>query len=79
MRDFVFVKDVVSVNLAAAEVEVSGVFNIGQGKVVSLREVMRIIEDISRRPLSASLVWGMSVCHWPLPLSKKGIGLLVLM
>ncbi|RMG70922.1 MAG: NAD-dependent epimerase/dehydratase family protein, partial [Chloroflexi bacterium] len=50
-RDFVFVKDVVSANLAAAEMEVSGVFNIGQGKAVSLREVVRIIEDISRRPL----------------------------
>lgn len=42
-RDFVFVSDVVRANILAAESEVSGVFNIGQGQRVTINELAELI------------------------------------
>lgn len=43
-RDFVFVKDVVKANyLAATNLEVSGVFNVGGGKAISINDIAQLI------------------------------------
>ena len=42
-RDFTFVGDVVKANLLAAESESSGVFNIGSGQRISIKELARLI------------------------------------
>ncbi|MDD5702273.1 MAG: SDR family oxidoreductase [Dehalococcoidales bacterium] len=42
-RDFVFVKDVVAVNILAAETGATGIFNIGQGEKITLNELTRIM------------------------------------
>jgi UDP-glucose 4-epimerase len=45
-RDFVFVSDVVRANILAAESDVTGVFNIGQGQRVTISELARLIIHI---------------------------------
>ena len=42
-RDFVFVSDVVRANILAAESEVSGVFNIGQGQSIAIHELAELL------------------------------------
>lgn len=42
-RDFVYVKDVVSANIGAAESDVSGVFNIGSGRPTSVLQLADLI------------------------------------
>jgi len=42
-RDFVFVKDVASVNLLVTKINAVGVYNIGSGQATSLNEVARLI------------------------------------
>ena len=42
-RDFTFVKDVAAANLLAAESHVSGIFNIGSGRRVSINELAHLI------------------------------------
>ena len=53
-RDFIFVDDVVAVNLAAAEAEAASVsgraFNIGSGQRHTIREVAHAIGELSRFP-----------------------------
>ncbi len=49
-RDFVFVKDVVSANIAAAEGDVSGVFNIGSGRPTSVLQLADIIVKLTGAP-----------------------------
>ena len=41
-RDFVFVKDVVDANILAANSEVSGVFNVGTGKTITMSELASV-------------------------------------
>lgn len=45
-RDFTFVADVVEANIAAAADGVGGVFNIGGGSRVSLREVLTMLSEV---------------------------------
>jgi UDP-glucose 4-epimerase len=45
-RDFVFIKDVVRANITAAESELSGVFNIGGGKSISINNLAQKIITI---------------------------------
>lgn len=45
-RDFVFVSDVVRANILAAESDANGVFNIGQGRRVTINELARLIIHI---------------------------------
>lgn len=45
-RDFVFVEDVVKANVAAAERGVSGVFNVGSGDRVSVRELVERVNTV---------------------------------
>lgn len=42
-RDWVYVKDVVSANLAAAQYEGSGIFNVGTGKPAAFKELVEYI------------------------------------
>jgi len=42
-RDFTFVGDVVKANLLAAESEVTGIFNIGSGQRISIKEMAQLI------------------------------------
>jgi UDP-glucose 4-epimerase len=42
-RDFVFVKDVVSANISAAEANVTGAFNIGSGRQTNIIELANLI------------------------------------
>lgn len=46
-RDFVHVQDIVQANLLAANVEVTGEFNVGTGGSVSIIELAEIIRDLS--------------------------------
>lgn len=48
-RDFVFVSDVVRANILAAEGDVTGVFNIGQGRRVTISELARLIIHIMKK------------------------------
>ena len=48
-RDFVFVTDVVRANILAAESNVTGVFNIGQGQRVTINELARLIIHIMNK------------------------------
>jgi len=45
-RDFVYVKDVVNANILAAESSASGVFNIANGKTITINELAKIIMKI---------------------------------
>jgi len=42
-RDWIYIKDVVAANLAAARYEGSGIFNIGTGQPVTFNELVKII------------------------------------
>ncbi len=42
-RDFIFVHDVVSANILAAQSDVIGIFNIGMGERISLNQLARLI------------------------------------
>jgi UDP-glucose 4-epimerase len=46
-RDYVYVGDVVAANLAAAESEVDGAFNVGTGVETSLLELVALMREIS--------------------------------
>ena len=46
-RDFTFVKDVVEANILAAEANVTGVFNIGTGKSISINDLATMIMDVT--------------------------------
>jgi UDP-glucose 4-epimerase len=48
-RDFVFVSDVVQANILAAESDVTGVFNIGQGQRVTISELARQVIHIMNK------------------------------
>lgn len=50
-RDFVFVTDVVRANISAAESDVTGVFNIGQGQRVTISELARLIIHIMNKDI----------------------------
>jgi nucleoside-diphosphate-sugar epimerase len=45
-RDFTFIADIVEANIAAAEDGVAGVFNIGGGSRVTLREVLATLSEV---------------------------------
>lgn len=45
-RDFVFVKDVITASLAAATSSVSGIFNVGSGERVSIRELVSLLNEL---------------------------------
>lgn len=53
-RDFVFVKDVVAANIAAAEGKISGVFNIGTGEATSVNQLARLIIRLGGSSLKPS-------------------------
>ena len=46
-RDFVYVKDVVAANIAAAESDASGVFNIGSGSPTSVLHLAGLIQKLT--------------------------------
>ncbi len=47
-RDFIFIKDVVNANIAAAtDQNVNGVFNIATGKAISINQLAQLIIDIT--------------------------------
>jgi len=46
-RDFIHVQDIVQSNLLAASDDTTGVFNVGTGVSVSIRELAEIIRDVS--------------------------------
>jgi UDP-glucose 4-epimerase len=48
-RDFVFVSDVIRANILAAESDVTGVFNTGQGRKVTISELARLIIHIMNK------------------------------
>lgn len=50
-RDFVYVQDVVLANIIAAESKVTGVFNIGGGKSITINELAQKILEISGKDL----------------------------
>lgn len=54
-RDFVFVKDVVSANIAAANVEAQGVFNVGTNHAISILELWQEISAFVEKPLEPEL------------------------
>lgn len=47
-RDFVFVSDVVNANINGAQSDITGVFNIGSGKAVSINDLATVIQSITR-------------------------------
>jgi UDP-glucose 4-epimerase len=50
-RDFVFVRDVVSANISAAEADASSVFNIGSGRQTSVGELANIVLRLTGREM----------------------------
>lgn len=50
-RDFVYVEDIVQANIAAAESESSGVFNIGSGCNITINELAKAIARVLDRDL----------------------------
>ena len=50
-RDFVFVSDVVQANVLAAESNASGVFNIGQGRRLTINELAKLIIHIMNKDI----------------------------
>jgi UDP-glucose 4-epimerase len=50
-RDFVFVKDVVSANISAAQADASGAFNIGAGHQTSVIELARLVLKLTGREM----------------------------
>jgi UDP-glucose 4-epimerase len=51
-RDFVFVKDVVSANLLAAESKANGIFNIGTGESISMNALADTIIGLSGKAIT---------------------------
>ena len=49
-RDYVYVDDVVAANLAAAEADVAGAFNVGTGIETSVLELVAGLGEVSGRP-----------------------------
>lgn len=47
-RDFVYVADVVSANLAALNSDKPGVYNIGTGQETNINEIARLMKELSR-------------------------------
>jgi UDP-glucose 4-epimerase len=54
-RDYVYVGDVVAANLAAAESDASGAFNIGTGRESSVLDIVEALAQISGREFQAEL------------------------
>jgi UDP-glucose 4-epimerase len=48
-RDFVFVRDVVTANIKAAESNISGTFNIGTGVQTTLNQLIKVIVNIMKK------------------------------
>ena len=46
-RDFVFVGDIASANMAAAKSSSSGIYNVGTGKETSINELLRTISNLT--------------------------------
>jgi len=44
-RDFIYIEDVVKCILASAETDYTGIINVGTGKAVSFKEILRIIKE----------------------------------
>jgi nucleoside-diphosphate-sugar epimerase len=55
-RDFTFVGDIIEANLLAMRTTAGEVFNIGGGSVISLSEVIRILEEITGKTLNINWV-----------------------
>ncbi len=45
-RDFIFVKDIVNANLRAMESRVSGIFNVGTGKMTTFNRIIEVLNDV---------------------------------
>jgi UDP-glucose 4-epimerase len=54
-RDYVYVGDVVAANLAAAESEATGPFNIGTGRQTTVIDIVEALAEISGRDFKAEL------------------------
>ncbi|WP_116051394.1 NAD-dependent epimerase/dehydratase family protein [Amycolatopsis palatopharyngis] len=50
-RDFTYIGDIVEATIAASRTQASGAFNIGAGRATSVREVLRVAEDLTGRPV----------------------------
>jgi UDP-glucose 4-epimerase len=51
-RDFVFVKDVVSANILAAETDITGAYNIGSGRQTSVTELANLVLKLTGREVA---------------------------
>jgi UDP-glucose 4-epimerase len=51
-RDFIFVKDVVSANISAAQADITGAFNIGSGRQTSVIELANLVLKLTGRDLA---------------------------
>jgi UDP-glucose 4-epimerase len=51
-RDFVFVKDVVSANIFAAQTDITGAFNIGSGRQTSVIELANLVLRLTGRDVA---------------------------
>ena len=54
-RDYIYVGDVVAANLAAADSDAHGAFNIGTGKQTSVLDLVEALAQISGKPFEAEL------------------------
>ena len=50
-RDFIFVKDVVQANILAAEKDVTGTFNIGTGRNITINQLTGAVQQLIRKNL----------------------------
>jgi len=50
-RDLIFVEDVVAANILATESDVSGIFNIGTGKRITINELSQLIRNVMEKDI----------------------------
>jgi UDP-glucose 4-epimerase len=51
-RDFIFVRDVVRMNIRAMECEAEGVYNVARGKEISVNELAHVVLSLSKTSLT---------------------------
>jgi len=55
-RDFIYIEDIVKMVIKSAEVDYTGVVNIGTGKAISFRELLETIKDATKLEINPEFV-----------------------
>jgi UDP-glucose 4-epimerase len=61
VRDFLYVDDLARLIVLAVESTAEGIFNVGSGSGTSVRQMVEVVESVTRRPLKVEHLPGRSV------------------